>query len=87
MSDLSSDLLGEADGLNGLTLERKLANTFEAPAAAAGSGMLDKLDLILAALERGQIITIDGKQLIGATADGYDATLGQRRVLAARGAI
>ena len=87
MADLSGDLLGEAAGLNGLTLERKLQHTFAEPAAAAGSSMLDKLDRILAALERGQIITIDGKQLIGATADGYDKTLGQRRVLATRGAL
>ena len=86
MAGLSNDLLDEANSLNGLTLERKMKNTFEAPTAAAGSNMLEKLDLILAALERGQIITIDGKQLIGATADGYDNALGQRRVLAARGA-
>ena len=87
MAGLSDDLLGEAAGLNGLTLERRLHNTFAEPAAAAGNTMLDKLDKILAAIERGQILTIDGKQLIGATADGYDMKLGQRRALAARGAL
>ena len=87
MGDLSDSMLDEAADLNGLTLERKMKNTFETSAAASGSGMLDKLDRILAAIERGQVITIDGKQLIGATADGYDTTLGQRRALAARGAI
>ena len=88
MADLSSGLLDEADGLNGLTLERKLQNTFSDPAVAApGSGMLEKLDKILAAIERGQVLTIDKKQLIGGTATDYDTTLGQRRLLAARGAL
>lgn len=89
MTDLSNGLLDEAEGLNGLTLERKLNTTFSAPAAAAASntGMLDKLDRILAALERGQVLTIDGKALIGATADGYDAEMGRRRALVARGVM
>jgi phage-related minor tail protein len=89
MTDLSNGLLDEAEGLDGLTLERKLNNTFTAPAAAAASsaGMLDKLDRILAALERGQVLTIDGKALIGATADGYDAEMGRRRALVARGVM
>ena len=88
MSDLSNGLLDEANSLNGLTLERQMKNTFEAPAAAAaGSGMLDKLDKILAAIERGQVLTIDKNLLIGGTADDYDMKLGQRRALAARGAI
>lgn len=87
MAGLSGDLMGEAAGLNGLTLERKLQHTFAEPAAAAGSTMLDKLDRILAAIERGQILTIDKDLLIGGTATDYDKTLGQRRVLAARGAL
>ena len=53
-------------------------------AATANSAILNN---ILAALERGQIITIDGRQLVGATAGQMDTTLGQRRVLAARGAL
>lgn len=85
MAGLSDDLMGEANGLNGLTLGRKIQHTFEAP-ATAGASMLQKLDLILAAIERGQVITIDGKALVGSTADSYDNALGQRRVLAARGA-
>lgn len=88
MADLSSDLLNEADGLNGLTMERKLKNTFEAPGvAAAGPNLLDKLDRILAAIERGQVLTIDKDLLIGGTATDYDMKLGQRRALAARGAL
>lgn len=89
MADLSNGLLDEAEDLNGLTLERKLHNTFTAPTAAAASnlGLTDKLDRILAALERGQVLTIDGKALIGATADGYDAEMGRRRALVARGVM
>ena len=88
MSDLTNDMLDEAEGLNGLTLERKLHNTFAAPAAAAsGAGLLDKLDRILAAIERGQVLTIDKDLLIGGTVSDYDNKLGQRRALAARGAI
>jgi len=89
MSRVTGGVLDAAQGVDGFSVEQNLRrNSMAAQAAAASStGMADKLDRILAALERGQVITIDGKQLIGATADGYDATLGQRRVLAARGAI
>lgn len=54
--------------------------------ATAGSTAA-KLDKILAAIERGQVLTIDGDQLVGATADRIDNKLGQRRQLAARGAL
>ena len=47
----------------------------------------DVLHKILAAIERGQILTIDGKTWVGATAEMTDTALGQRRVLAARGAV
>lgn len=89
MTSLSDDLLGEAGAMNGLTLERQLNHTFTGSSAAAQeqAGMLAKLDSILAAIERRQILTIDGKALVGATAGNMDNTLGQRRALAARGAL
>jgi phage-related protein len=89
MSRLSDDMLTEAEDMNGLTLERRLQHTFSAPAAAtvAETGMLDKLDKILRAIERGQIITINGDTLVGATVDSMNSALGQRRVLAERGAV
>lgn len=89
MTDLSDGILGEAGELNGLTLERRLQHTFGAPdsVSAAESGMLSRLDKILAAIERGQILTIDGSALVGATAGHMDSALGQRRALAARGAV
>ena len=90
MHQLSDGMLDEAGELNGMTLERRLHHSYSAQAATAdtmGAGMLDKLDKILTAIERGQVLTIDRKALIGATAADYDNTLGQRRALAARGAL
>ena len=90
MADVTGGVLRAAQTFDGLAMERRLQHrtvATQAAAASAGAGMLDKLDRILAAIERGQVIAIDGKQLIGATADGYDSKLGQRRALVARGAL
>jgi phage-related protein len=89
MADLSKGVLGEAGEMDGLTLERRLHNTFD-PAPGAQSmenNLLGKLDKILQAIEKGQILTIDGDSLIGATVDRLDNKLGLRRNLAARGAL
>ena len=53
-------------------------------AASSSSPILEK---ILTAIEKGQILTIDGDALVGATANSMDSALGRRRDLAARGAI
>lgn len=89
MSDLSDDLLGQAGELNGLTFERNLNTTFGGAqqAAEAQNGLLGKLDKILDAIEKGQFITLDGNLLVGGTLDLIDAKLGQRRIMAARGAL
>lgn len=88
MADLSAGVLDEAAEFNGLTLERQMQHTFAAPeTAGADTGLLGKLDKILDAIERGQIITIDGDAWVGATADRMDRALGHRRTLAAKGAI
>lgn len=88
MADLSAGVLDEAAEFNGLTLERQMQHTFAGPETAAqDSGVLGTLDKILAAIERGQIIAIDGDALVGATADRIDRALGQRRALVARGAV
>ena len=50
-------------------------------------GLIGKLDKILDAIERGQVLTIDGDALVGATAERTDSALGQRRMLTARGAV
>lgn len=90
MRSLSGDVLdAAADGLNGLTLDRQLNATFgtQAGTAAGGDGLMAKLDKILTAIEAGQVLAIDGDTLVGATATRFDRALGQRRALAARGAI
>lgn len=90
LTSLSEDMLNEVEGMNGLTLQRRLEHTFDGAdtgAAAAQGGLLAKLDSILAAIERGQILTIDGDALVGSTINAYDNKLGQRRALAARGAL
>ncbi len=88
MGKVTSGVLDAAQYVDGLSIERSLSGTSAAAqVAASSSGIAGKLDAILSAIERGQIITIDGKQLIGATADGYDNSLGRRRALVARGAL
>lgn len=89
MRKVTGSVLDAAQDINGLQVERGLQyRTAATQAAAAGpAGLSDKLDAILAAIERGQVLTIDGRKLVGGTAAMYDTTLGQRRTLAARGAL
>ena len=54
---------------------------------AAASSSAPLLEKILTAIERGQVLTIDGEALVGATANSMDNALGRRRALAARGAL
>lgn len=55
-----------------------------AQAAASSAAQLDK---ILAAIERGQVLLLDGDTLVGATAGKMDSTLGRHRALTVRGAL
>ena len=88
LDKLSNEMLDGADALNGVTLERRMTHAFEeTPTATPADGINNKLDLIYKAILRGQVIMLDGKTLVGSTADRYDNELGQRRVLAERGAI
>ncbi len=54
-------------------------------ALASSNGPM--LERILAAIEKGQVIALDGDAIVGATADRMDSALGRRRTLASRGAI
>lgn len=83
MQRVTGGVLDAAQNVNGVQLGSQLQSNF----SGGGDGLGAKLDKILTAIERGQIITIDGDQLVGATADRFDRRLGQRRVLATRGAI
>ena len=89
MEEINAGMIDAAGGLGGIQFERQLNQTATQNVAAASpaSGLSEKLDRILASIERGQVLTIDGAALVGATADRYDATLGKRRALAARGAV
>lgn len=89
MQDVAEGVLDTATGIDGLTLERELQHSTAATVAARTNalGLAERLDKILDAIERGQILTIDGKALVGATAQEFDTQLGQRRALAARGAL
>lgn len=89
MQKVTTGVLGAADEVDGLALSREIQNSTTATVAAqiADSGIMGALDKILTAIERGQIITLDGEALVGATYERYDTKLGQRRALAARGAL
>jgi hypothetical protein len=88
LDKLSGDMLESTDTLNGVTLERRVAHTFTGGAAAnPAEGLSAKLDQIYKAILKGQVIMLDGKALVGSTAVRYDNELGQRRVLAERGAL
>lgn len=76
--------------VDGIQLERSLMVNHGLKAASAGAeigGLSMKLDKILTAIERGQVLMLDGDALVGGTVDRYDAAMGQRRLLAARGAV
>lgn len=58
--------------------------TIQTAATASHASMLEK---ILAAIQEGQVLALDGDTLVGATANRMDTALGQRRTLASRGAL
>jgi phage-related minor tail protein len=90
MSKLSDDMIDEAGSVDGLAIERQINHSYHADALAANAqnaSMIGKLDQILKAIERGQILTINGDTLVGATANAMNNALGQRRMLVERGAV
>lgn len=88
LDKLSEDMIGSTDMLNGLNIERRMTHAFNASAATTpNDGIASKLDQIYKAILSGQVIMLDGKTLVGSTAVRYDNELGQRRVLAERGAL
>lgn len=90
MRDMTTGMLDAAGGVDGLTIERRITHSYRmdaATTAAQTSSLAGKLDQILEAIKRGQILTIDSNALVGATVNTMNNALGQRRVLAERGAI
>ena len=88
LDKLSEDMIDGASGFNGVTLERKMVHSLDpGSATSTADGIAGKLDQIYKAILAGQVIMLDGKALVGSTALRYDNELGQRRVLAERGAL
>lgn len=89
LAAMSDALTDEADELSGITLERRLNATFGAQdmQASESVSLLTKLDSILYAIERGQILLLDGDALVGGTASKYDRNLGEKEILIERGAL
>ena len=87
LDKLSEDMVDGAVGLDGVTLERRMTYTNIPGAQSQADGISSKLDRIYQAILSGQVIMLDGKTLVGSTANRYDTELGQRRVLAERGAL
>lgn len=89
MRRLSDGLLDEAGEPDGLALERTIRHSLSTRSAEAqaDSATVERLDRILEAVKRGHIIVLDGKKVVGATADEMNSALGKSRVLADRGAL
>lgn len=89
MQTVTRGVLSAAQEVDGLSLEQGVRSTAAGAVGASGisGGLLTKLDSILAAIEAGHIIAVDGDALVGATIDKIDSKLGQRRTLATRGAL
>jgi phage-related protein len=89
IEDMNKDILGAAQGINGVTLNRQLHTTFQADPvlSSAETGILGRLDNILTAIEQGKVIALDGETLVGATLSTIDKKLGQQQLLTARGAF
>lgn len=88
LDKLSEDMIESTDVLSGASIERRVAHSYASTNAAAPMDNIGaKLDQIYKAILSGQVIMLDGKTLVGSTAVRYDNELGQRRVLAERGAL
>ena len=88
LDKLSTDMIDGASGLDGMALERRMVHSIDAGNTTnTADGIGAKLDQIYKAILAGQVIMLDGKALVGSTALRYDNELGQRRVLAERGAL
>ena len=84
---LGDNLGDQAFSLNGATINRQLATTFNGGntgLASDNSALLSKLDGIYERLNRLQIV-LDTGTLVGETIDKYDAVLSGRQTLKARG--
>lgn len=86
VEDMTDELVNQANSLNGATINRKLATTFNVESAdtANNGSLLSKLDGIYERLSRLQIV-LDTGTLVGETIDKIDAGLANKQLLSARG--
>ena len=87
LDDLSNDMVNGVDALNGATIDRKLATTFNVGSADVtnnNASLLNKLDNIYERLNRLQIV-LDSGVLVGETVDAFESALSMKKTHLARG--
>jgi phage-related protein len=82
---MSQDLLNQAQNINGVTLKRQLETTFRGSVDSNNTNILNRLDTIVAKLERKSQILLDGRALVGETIDYIDSALATNQSLNLRG--
>lgn len=85
VDNLSNDMIKQAQSLNGVTLKRQLETTFNGSVNNNNSNILNRLDTIVAKLERKSQILLDGRALVGETIDYIDSALATNQSLNLRG--
>lgn len=82
---MANNLLNETSVIpERLTSQRQYQMLAPVQPSAIDSGLNDRLDRILQAIENGQVLMLDGNKLVGGTADRMNAALGQIQALSAR---
>ncbi|MDE5564043.1 MAG: hypothetical protein K2I93_02715 [Oscillospiraceae bacterium] len=80
MKRMADSVLNEAAPLPS-EIEAHHTVTMQQERTAADNGLLEKLDRILNAIERGKIIAIDGDKIVGATINRVNETLAEQQKL------
>lgn len=87
MASLGEDVMGEADALNGLTIERQLNSTFSGAQSALSvdfSSVLARLDSMYGVLKNLKVV-LDSGETVGALVEQIDGALSDRYDKLARG--
>ncbi len=84
LKDVGNNMLNSAKGINGLTLNRQIENTFK-NSVSTDSAVLGLLNEILNKLDKNKQIVLDSGKLVGETAPAYDAAFGTMRTQTSRG--
>lgn len=84
LEDVGNNMLNSTKGINGLTLNRQIENTFKSN-VSTDSAVLGLLNDILNKLDKNTQIVLDSGKLVGETAPAYDAAFGAMRTQTSRG--